>query len=67
LHGCVGDQIFGERLRDCSRDLFVPTLRLHPDVRRLSGATSAAVILPGDRSRDCMAYIILHRLARVCG
>jgi hypothetical protein len=42
LHGCAGDQIFGERLRDCSRDL----LRL----------------LPGDRSRDCTAYIFLHRL-----
>lgn len=27
LHGCAGDQIFGERLRDCSRDLFVQLLR----------------------------------------
>jgi hypothetical protein len=62
LHGCVGDQIFGERLRDCSHDLFIPVLHLHPAVRRLSGATSAAVILHDDRSRDCTAYIFLHRL-----
>jgi hypothetical protein len=62
LHGCVGDQIFGERLHDCSRDLFVPTLRLHHAVRHLSGVMSAAVILPGDRSRDCTAYIFQHRL-----
>jgi hypothetical protein len=62
LHGCVGDQIFGERLRDCSRDLFISALRLHPAVRHLFGATSAVVILPDDRSRDCTACIFLHRL-----
>jgi hypothetical protein len=58
---CV-TRFFEERLRDCSRDLFVPTLRLHPAVRRLSGATSAAVIFLGDRLRDCTAYIFMHRL-----
>jgi hypothetical protein len=58
----VGDQIFEERLRDCSCDLFVPALRLHPAVRHLSGATSATIILPDDRSRDCTAHIFLHRL-----
>jgi hypothetical protein len=26
LHGCGGDQIFGKRIRDCSRDLFDPAL-----------------------------------------
>lgn len=56
LHGCAGDQIFGERLRDCSRD------RPQLAVRRLPKLTRAAVLLPGDRSRDCTAYIFLHRL-----
>jgi hypothetical protein len=58
----MGDQIFGERLRDYSRNLFILALRLHPAIRHLSGVTSAAVILPDDRSRDCTAYIFLHRL-----
>ena len=62
LHGCAGDQIFGERLRDCSRDLFVQLLRSQLAVRRLPELTRAAVLLPGDRSRDCTAYIFLHRL-----
>jgi hypothetical protein len=56
LHGCAGDQIFGERLRDCSRD------RPQLAVRRLPKLTCAVVLLPGDRSRDCTAYIFLHRL-----
>jgi DNA-directed RNA polymerase specialized sigma24 family protein len=56
LHGCAGDQIFGERLRDCSRD------RPQLAVRRLPKLTRAAVLLPGDRSRDCTAYTFLHRL-----
>jgi DNA-directed RNA polymerase specialized sigma24 family protein len=62
LHGCAGDQIFGERLRDCSRDLFVQLLRSQLAVRRLPELTRAVVLLPGDRSRDCTAYIFLHRL-----
>ena len=62
LHGCAGDQIFGERLRDCSPDLFVQLLRSQLAVRRLPELTRAAVLLPGDRSRDCTAYICLHRL-----
>jgi hypothetical protein len=62
LHGCAGDQIFGERLRDCSRDLFVQLLRSQPAVRRLPELTRVAVLLPGDRSRDCTAYIFLNRL-----
>jgi hypothetical protein len=43
----VGDQIFGERICDCSRDPFDPTLlSLHFVFRRLPQATRAVVRLP---------------------
>jgi hypothetical protein len=69
LHGCVDDQIFGERFRDCSLDLFdpallfVPLLRLHHVLRRLPD--DACCYSSGDRSRDCVAYIFLHQLCTV--
>jgi hypothetical protein len=47
LHRCAGNQIFGERIHDCSRDPFDPALlRQHPVLRRLPWATRDAVLLP---------------------
>jgi hypothetical protein len=47
LHGCGGDQIFGARICDCSRDPFdLALLRQHPILCRLPWATCAGVLLP---------------------
>jgi hypothetical protein len=68
LHGCAGDQIFGERIRDCSHDSFdLAPLRLHPVLRLLPRATRAAVLLPVTvqetalRTSSCINFVRLHR------
>jgi hypothetical protein len=49
LHGCADDQIFGERLRDCSRDR--PQLFFFP-------ATVRGTAL---RTSSCTDFVRLHR------
>jgi hypothetical protein len=68
LHGCVGDQIFGERIRDCSLDPFdLALLRLHPVLRRLPRATCVVVLLLATvrgtawRTSSCIDLVRLHR------
>jgi hypothetical protein len=63
-----GHQIFGERIRDCSRDPFDPALlRLHPVLRRFPRATCATVLVPVTvretalRTSSYIDFVRLHR------
>jgi hypothetical protein len=68
LHGCASDQIFGERIRDCSCDPFnLELLRLHPVLGRLSRATRVVVLLTttvrgtARRTSSYIDFVRLHR------
>ena len=65
LHGCAGDQIFGERLRDCSRDLFVQLLRStssRVDACCCSSSRRPATVRgTAQRTSSCTDFVRLHR------